>query len=262
MRETRAPGHATELAHQAYVEGVRDFIAVGGDGTSYEILNGLFPQAAQGQRVTLGFLPLGTGNSFLRDFTHRGAEAAHAALVQGRRRPCDLLRLRGDAGVFYSLNLISLGFVADACAEANGRFKRYGAAGYLMGVAAALARLHPRELELRMEDGEALPQPITLVALSNSRYTGGRLMLAPVADTADALVDVVSVGAVGRGTLLRALPRVFAGTHLQLPPVTLRRSASVDFELPAPLDVMIDGEVTRMRPERLEVLPGALDVRI
>src|SRR5246127_4821801 len=72
--ETNAAGDATRLARQAYARGYRKFIAVGGDGTSYEIVNGLFPVAEGVEPPVLGFLPLGTGNSFLRDFTQRGVE--------------------------------------------------------------------------------------------------------------------------------------------------------------------------------------------
>ncbi len=67
--ETSAPGQATVLVRDAYAQGYRKFIAVGGDGTSYEVVNGLFPSA--GGAATLAFLPLGTGNSFLRDFSDR-----------------------------------------------------------------------------------------------------------------------------------------------------------------------------------------------
>ena len=72
--ETNAPGQATLLAKDAYDQGYRKFIAIGGDGTSYEIVNGIFP--SRGERPTLAFLPLGTGNSFLRDFSDRGVEFA------------------------------------------------------------------------------------------------------------------------------------------------------------------------------------------
>ncbi len=74
--ETQGAGDATRIAREAYARGQRRFIAVGGDGTSYEVVNGLFPEASAGERPTLGFLPLGTGNSFLRDFSDRGVEHA------------------------------------------------------------------------------------------------------------------------------------------------------------------------------------------
>jgi diacylglycerol kinase family enzyme len=111
--ETTALGHATELARRGYTEGYRKFIAVGGDGTSFEIVNGFFPEAQNGERPTLAFLPLGTGNSFLRDFSDRGVEHSIEALLAGRSRPCDVLRLAHSGGVLYYINLLSMGFSAD-----------------------------------------------------------------------------------------------------------------------------------------------------
>ena len=91
---TRSAGQATEIARDAYKSGTRNFIAVGGDGTSYEVVNGLFPQAVGNELPTLGFLPLGTGNSFLRDFSDRGVEYAIESLIAKKIRPCDVLRMR------------------------------------------------------------------------------------------------------------------------------------------------------------------------
>ena len=91
--ETLGEGDATRIARAAYARGQTHFLAVGGDGTSYEIINGLFPEAEHGKRPTIGFLPLGTGNSFLRDFTTRGMEHTIEALLAERSRTCDVLRL-------------------------------------------------------------------------------------------------------------------------------------------------------------------------
>src|SRR6202158_5169573 len=70
-----SPGHAVQLAREAYDQGYRRFLAVGGDGTAHEILNGIFSREGQSDRAELAFLPVGTGNSFLRDFTKDGASA-------------------------------------------------------------------------------------------------------------------------------------------------------------------------------------------
>src|SRR5215472_13227722 len=101
------PGHAIELAREAYNQGYRQFLAVGGDGTAHEILNGIFASRKAVERVTLGFLPLGTGNSFLRDFTRNEAEASTEAILQNRRRSIDLIRLNHATGEVYSFNLLS-----------------------------------------------------------------------------------------------------------------------------------------------------------
>src|SRR5579864_1903082 len=104
VKETSAVGDATRIARNAYMQGYRKFIAVGGDGTSYEIVNGLFPEALEGQPPTLGFLPLGTGNSFLRDFNDRGVDGAMEALLAQRTRPCDVLRMAHREGVIHYIN--------------------------------------------------------------------------------------------------------------------------------------------------------------
>src|SRR5260370_7477036 len=108
------PGHAVQLAREAYAQGYRKFLAVGGDGTAHEILNGVFANRRNPERIALGFLPLGTGNSFLRDFTDKGAEASLDALVTNRSRPVDLIRLTHACGEIYSFNILSFRFTADA----------------------------------------------------------------------------------------------------------------------------------------------------
>ena len=102
--ETSAAGQATAMAREAYRRGVRNFIAVGGDGTSYEIVNGLFPEVLDDGPPTLGFLPLGTGNSFLRDFSDRGVEHAIESLLADR---ITCLRCASDAAPFGAQSITS-----------------------------------------------------------------------------------------------------------------------------------------------------------
>ena len=262
---TAAPGDASRIARDAYASGVRRFVAVGGDGTSYEIINGLMPDAvgaAPADRPCLGFLPLGTGNSFLRDFSERGAEDAIEAIARGRMRVCDVIRLDHDEGELYYLNLLSLGFVADVAVMANRRFKKFGALGYGIGVVLETASLSTRRIRMRLDGGRLWEQDSTFVSFCNSRYTGGKMMMAPYADTADGKVDIVLAAPMGRLTLLRAFPRIFAGTHVHLPSITCSQARSVEFEISEPIDLMIDGEVERHRPLRLTVVPSAIDVNV
>jgi len=126
---TRAPGQASDIARDAYGRGTRHFIAFGGDGTSYEVVNGLFPQAIGGEPPTLGLLPLGTGNSFLRDFTDRGLDAATEWLLAGETRPVDVMRMRHRGGELYYINLLSMGFSADVAALRARRFSGWGELG-------------------------------------------------------------------------------------------------------------------------------------
>lgn len=260
--ESRAPGHGAELAREAYRSGYRRFLAVGGDGTSFEIVNGLFP-GSEADPATLAFLPLGTGNSFLRDFTERGAEHAFEAITAGRCRPCDVLRLRHRSGVVHYINLLSMGFAADVCVITNRRFKRLGELGYLLGVFTCLVRLRRRAFPLRIDGSPELHNGRCLfLTFSNSKYTGGKMMIAPSADTADGLIEHVSWGPIGRLGLIWNLSTLYDGSHLAHPLAARVAARSIDFELDGPVDIMIDGEVMTVHCERVDVLPGALRVMV
>jgi diacylglycerol kinase (ATP) len=258
-----APGHAVSLAREAYEQGYRRFIAVGGDGTAYEIINGVFPEALERCRISLGFLPLGTGNSFLRDFSEQGAEAAKEALLAGRTRPADLIRLTHAGGMLYSLNLLSMGFTADVAALTNRRFKSLGELGYLLGVLTSLVRLRRRPFPLRLDEESVWDLSRYLfLSFSNSKFTGGKMKIAPQADVSDGLIEVVRWGPIGRIGLLRTLPRLYDGSHIEHPLASRCGARRVEFDLAGPVDVMIDGEVATLEVRSLDILPGALDVYV
>jgi diacylglycerol kinase (ATP) len=264
--ETRAAGDATTLARAAQRAGERSFLAVGGDGTAYEIVNGIFPLAASGtDRYSLAFLPLGTGNSFLRDFhvqkSADGADTVVQAVLNGEKRACDVIRLQHACGELYYINLLTLGFAADAAEVANRYFKGFGYTGYALSVMVCLARLDRRAFPLRTDRGaEFEARRCLFLAFSNTKFTGGNMMIAPNADSSDGLIEYVRWGPVGRLGLLRNFPTLFDGTHVRHSLASRAAVREVEFALEEPVNVMVDGESLRLKCERLSVLPGALDV--
>src|SRR6202795_5398802 len=222
--ETNAAGYATRIARQSYARGYRKFLAVGGDGTSYEIVNGLFPDSivadssagtSLGARkdaiAMLGFLPLGTGNSFLRDFEDgasgiSGLEHAMQALEARCSRPCDVMRLTHKDGAIYYTNLLSVGFTADVAALRHRRFQGLGQFGYLLSIFLCLARLDRRPFPVRVEgQGGFDSRRCLFLTFNNSKYTGGTMMIAPDAVTDDGLIEYVRWGPIGRLGLIRNL---------------------------------------------------------
>ena len=261
VAETRAPGEATQIAREAYMRGVRNFIAVGGDGTSYEIVNGLYPQALAAEAPTLGFLPLGTGNSFLRDFSHAGVDYGIESLLAQRSRPCDVMRLRHRGGVIHYINLLSMGFSADVATLRARSFSGWGEFGYVTSIFLTLARFNRRPFPVRIEGAESFDRRSCLfLTFSNSKFTGGTMMIAPKAEIDDGLVEYVRWGPIGRLGLIRNLPGLYDGTHIEHPLAERSAVKRVDFSLEAPVDVMVDGEVLTLHCEELDVLPGALNV--
>ena len=257
------PGQAAQLAREAYQQGYRRFLAVGGDGTAHEILNGIFTGGGPKDRVALGFLPLGTGNSFLRDFATDGAEASLKALVENRTRAVDLVKLTHAQGELYSLNILSLGFTADVGALTNRVFKPLGPLGYLLGVLVRVVQLKRRAFPLRCDDDAEWDERRSLfLTFNNSKYTGGTMLIAPNADPTDGFIEFVRWGPIGRLGLLRTLPRLYDGTHIEHPLASRRAVRHVDFRIPVPVDVMIDGEIATLECRALDILPGAVDVFI
>jgi diacylglycerol kinase (ATP) len=259
--ETEAPGHATKLAREAYRNGRSKFLAIGGDGTSFEIVNGLFPEAQNRERPTLAFLPLGTGNSFLRDFSDHGADHSLEALFAGRSRPCDVLRLTHSAGTLYYTNLLSMGFSADVATMRARHFGGWGELGYQSSIFICLARFRRLAFPLKVDGEDKIDRrPCLFLTFSNSKFTGGTMMIAPKAEIDDGLIEYVRWGPIGRAGLLRNLPTLYDGTHINHPLAERRAAKRIDFSLDVSVDVMIDGEVFTLRCETLDVLPRALNV--
>lgn len=259
--ETANPGDATRLAREHHARGFRRFLAVGGDGTSYEIVNGLFPESEGGEPPVLGFLPLGTGNSFLRDFTKRGVEGAMEALLARRTHPCDVLRMRHKEGVIHYINLLSVGFAADVNATRSRTFAGWGEPGYFLSIFLRLAQLHRRPFPLRMEGQDSFDTRRCLfLTFNNSKFTGGTMMIAPNAEVDDGLIEYVRWGPIGRIGLIRNLSTLYDGTHVNHPLAERHATRRIDFELDAPVDIMVDGEALTLHLQSLDVLPSALRV--
>lgn len=269
--KTRAAGEATHIAREAYRSGFRRFLAVGGDGTSYEIVNGLFPDSLTASQssdevATLGFLPLGTGNSFLRDFEdpaagESGLEHALRVLEAGRSRACDVLRVTHTEGAIYYINLLSLGFAADVAALRHRRFQGLGQFGYLLSIFLCLARLRRRPFPVRFdEQPEFDARRCLFLTFNNSKFTGGTMMIAPDAATDDGLIEYVRWGPIGRLGLIRNLRTLYDGTHTRHPLAERQSVRRVEFQLDGPVDVMVDGEVLALECRAIDVLPSALRV--
>jgi YegS/Rv2252/BmrU family lipid kinase len=263
---TQRPGHATELARDARSRGFSRFLAVGGDGTSMEILNGLFPAKADGGRGEDGrpilvFLPLGSGNSFMRDFAPGGVDNSVERIRAGVSRPCDVLRLTHRDGQVHFINLATFGFPATVARVTNLRLKGWGEMGYVLGILASLAGPLRHTLPLRLDGkGDFDARPCLFLAFCNTRYTGGRMLLAPDADPADGFIEYVRWDPVGRLGLLWNLPRLLDGSHLQHPSASRASIRRVDFEMEEAVPVMVDGESLTLECRSIEVLPRALDI--
>jgi diacylglycerol kinase (ATP) len=263
---TSGPGDATRLARLAIERGKRCLIAMGGDGTCSHVLAGMMLAQQQQAQPDLAFacLPAGRGNSFLRDFGVKTLPEAVHRLLDGQTRPLDVGRFRcrcdpssESVAESYFLNVLGVGFVADVCYLANGPLHALGEVGYSAGVLATLARLGTPQTTF-VVDGATRVMPSCLAIIANSQFTGGRMRIAPQADTADARFDLVVGGALSRLALLRLFPLVFSGTHLRHPAITVLSGETFRIEPARPARVYADGELPGWTPLDVELLPAAV----
>jgi diacylglycerol kinase (ATP) len=199
----------------------------------------------------------------LRDFTEQGAEASLDALLANRTRPVDLIRLRHASGEIYSFNILSVGFTADVGALSNRVFKPLGHLGYLFGVLVRVVQLKRRAFVLRCDDEQEWDTRRSLfLTFNNSKFTGGTMLIAPDADPSDGLIEFVRWGPIGRLGLLRMLPKLYDGTHIRHPLASRKAVKHVEFQIPVPVDVLIDGEIFSLECQSLNILPSAVDIYV
>jgi diacylglycerol kinase (ATP) len=185
------------------------------------------------------------------------------ALLENRKRRVDLIRLTHAAGEVYSFNLLSVGFTADVAALTHRMFKPFGHLGYLLGVFVRVLQLRRRSFALRCDDDQEWDERRSLfLTFNNSKYTGGTMLIAPEADPTDGLIEFVRWGPIGRLGLLRTLPRLYDGTHIEHPLASRRAVRHVEFNAALPVDVMIDGEVATLTCRSLDIVPAAVEIYI
>jgi len=256
---TTRPAEAMILAREAMAEGYDVLVALGGDGLAHEIVNGMLMET-EGEAVgTLGIIPIGSGNDFVKMLdVPTDLVAACYHLVEGKTRLVDVGRINDH----YLVNSMGTGFDALVSIEAQKIGWLTGLPLYLLAVFRTLALTYRTPQATIELDGETISQTITLIAVMNGRCYGGGFWITPDAENDDGLFDLAIARGLGRLEILRLLPDVMKGTHTDKEPVTMARARRVVIHLAEPLPVHADGEIlyTDARHLELEVLPRKLRV--
>jgi diacylglycerol kinase (ATP) len=253
---TERAGHATDLARDLAKAGHKTLLVLGGDGTLSEAANGILSLPAA-QRPTLGFIPGGTGNDFLRDFGIADLETAADVIADGKAVAVDAVDVRWDGGRHYSINVLGCGLAAKAGARFGKSFRWLGRKGYDVASAIEIATMAACPTRLVL-DGKEIQGDFPLVMACNSVHTGGAMPMAPDADPTDGLLDVLYVQDIGKAEILGLLAtKLRKGLHVQNPKVHIVRAANVRVEPRDPSPLLIDGEIIGTTPAEFTVMPGA-----
>lgn len=259
---TAAPGHATTLARDAVAQGRESVIAVGGDGTANEVLNGLI-QAGNGPGGTaLGILPIGTGNDFAFGAgLSLDLQAACQVATRGQSRMLDVGRVQADGqDVRYFGNGMGIGFDAMANIESRKLKRLRGSLLYLVAVLRTLAFYYDAPRTTICVDGEDFVQPCLLISIMNGCRMGGGFYITPDSQMDDGLLDLCVASQVSRAKMMRFVPRFMRGTHITDSDITMNQGRRVTVVSESPWAAHVDGEIYGVgaRCYKVELLPQHL----
>ncbi|GJQ51717.1 MAG: diacylglycerol kinase [Anaerolineaceae bacterium] len=260
------PGHAIELAREASEEGYERVIAMGGDGTVHEVVNGIM-QAPEGKRPILGVVPVGSGN----DFAHgigvvKQSDQALRHALGGEASTIDLaLMTDGNGRKVYFDNTLGVGFGAMVTIRSHRLPLLRGFLMYLVSVIQAIVVDHnPITMKIQT-DSENWEQKVIYLVLCNGPREGGGFLIAPEAKVDDGILHYAMITDVSRAMMFRIVPEVMKGTHGRFKEVKMGTCKKFSVSADRPLYIHTDGEIfaglgTDVRNVSFEVLPSALKV--
>ncbi|HET6438780.1 MAG TPA: diacylglycerol kinase family protein [Anaeromyxobacter sp.] len=268
---TKQRGDGARLAREAVAAGGELLVAVGGDGTASEVIDGMQDSPAGADGALFGYIPRGTGGDLRRTVgIAPDVNGAARALASRKVAVLDLgrIELAGPGGhrqVRHFANVAGLGISGVVSRSVNhGLRLPSGKLAFMLASARALLTWHDRPVRWRVDGGPWNEEHLTALSVCNGRYFGGGMKVAPQARMDDGLFDVVVWQGFGFTDLLLKRPMLYDGTHVQLPNTRVMRARVVEAEPmgSAGVDLDVDGENPGTLPARFSILPGALRIRV
>ena len=247
------PGHIEKYLGACDTSNYSAVIAIGGDGTLHEVLNGLYQQEKQA-RIPIGLIPAGTGNAFARELGLLAGDVIQAIdiICKANIRHIDSARYSFADQQRYSINIINMGFGVDAARIAK-KLKILGNSAYTLGTLWQTLFLRSWPLSITL-DGKQTQHSAVLASVSNTRYTGTSFLIAPAAKIDDGLLDVLILTNISRFKILRLFPSIYTGKHIHYPEVSTIKAKHILIETQEPKDLSPDGEFNGHTPVEIECL--------
>ncbi|MEZ5470603.1 MAG: diacylglycerol kinase family lipid kinase [Marinicella sp.] len=262
LLETKRSGHAQSLVQGSDLAYYQAVIAAGGDGTLFEIINGLMSHQA-GNRIPFGVIPVGTGNAFSRELGLMPTDWQKGIDIIAKKqiKAIDIGQAKTNTQSFYFLNIIGMGFVVNA-GRTTLKIKKLGKSAYTFATLWETAKLkkHPIQLTMTLADGTTndIDDDLVFVEVANSRYTGTSFLIAPDARIDDGLLDVIILKKISRPKILTLFPTIYSGKHVNYKEVETHKVKSITIKTPQPMPLMPDGEFIGETPVTIACLPSAL----
>jgi len=270
VRFTERHGHGTTLAREAIREGYELIVAVGGDGTINEVVNGFFEKEKRlNPKAALAVMSIGTGSDFVKtlEFPTTPFDAAER-MRSGKiwvidLGKCSFVDLHGEQRSRFFINIADFGSGGAVVDKVNRTTKVFGGAiSFLLGILTTLPTYKNKLTKYRIDNGPEEEKVLNTFVVANGRYYGGGLKPAPDAQLDDGLFDIVSIGDVGFLEAVTSLGKLRKGAHLEIPNVSFSRGKTVEARSEETQLVEMEGEVVGRLPASFEMLPKAMNLII
>lgn len=256
---TKYSGNGIEITEETDLSGFDGIIAAGGDGTTFEVLNGYFRNQSS-KKPPFGVVPTGTGNAFAREFGLNSNDWKRAVdrICNNNLQSVDVGKFQTGGDIYYFVNILGFGFVADV-ANSGHKLKAIGEIAYSLAVFYELIRLNSYKLKMYI-DGQIIERDNIFVEISNTKYTGVSFLMAPDAEADDGLLDVTILNKCTRRRILKLFPTIFKGLHIHEQEVETYKVRKIRLETEYPKILTPDGELLGSTPIEVECLEKALQI--
>ncbi|WP_096199035.1 diacylglycerol/lipid kinase family protein [Bacillus sp. FJAT-45350] len=259
VKYTNGQGHATEIVRELDSSNVTAVIAVGGDGTVHDVVNGL-----KVVKVPLGIIPAGSGNDYARSMNiPKDFKLALERILTGKKKKIDILHV----GERCCMTVIGIGFDGRVAELANSsKYKKIlnglnlGKFTYLAIVLKVLFQYKPTKVTITLDDEDITFDDVWLVAVANLPYYGGGMNICPDAESDDGILDVCIVHSITKLNLLKVFPKVFKGKHVSHQSITILRGKKIKVISDTPVVIHGDGEIIGQTPIEVIIVKDVLDI--
>ena len=256
---TEYAGHAFDFANTLDFVGYDGLCAIGGDGTMYELINGMLKRD-DNHKIPIGLITGGTGNSFMYDVDCLDPIDAAKRIVQHNLRPLDIAKVNANGELFYSFNIIGWGLATDAGKLAE-KLRWLGGVRYDVASIIEVLKGKDRIATLTLDE-EVIKENFIFIIGCNTIHTGKAMKMAPLAQLNDGKIDLIIVRKTSRINLLKLFPKLFSGDHIKSPLVEYRQVQNFSISLEETNDLTIDGEIIGMTPLSVKMIPKMVNVLV
>lgn len=265
--ETKGPGGGEDCARQCIDDGYSHILVAGGDGSVYDVLNGMLSHPAYtANTYKLAVFPIGTGNDFAR-ITKAPSDPLYFAELLGKMnfRRFDVGQIiRENQPLRYFINVAGLGFDAQVAAYAND-LKKKGYSGlttYVFALISTLFRYQEADCTIRIDDAEAIRMPLFTVLAGNGTHAGNGMRLAPDADPTDGYFHITCVGKIARLKVVFNVHRIFGGTFKHFKEVHIYKARRLKIIPHNKVAIQADGELLETGAVEFQILPAAVQIMV